>query len=57
MVDFPLAVAEGFRNVPRLWGRKVKEQEEISGWKSGAAVAGKVHFPLHRISSLAEKSA
>ena len=42
MVDVPLALAEGFRNVPRLWGEKVEEQEEINGWKSGAAVAGKV---------------
>ena len=44
MVDMPLAMAEGFRNVPRLWGENVKEQEEITGWKSGATVAGKVSF-------------
>ena len=42
MVDVPLALAEGFRNAPRLWGETVKEQEEINGWKSGTAVAGKV---------------
>ena len=42
MVDVPLAIAEGFRNAPKLWGQSVKEQEEITGWKSGAAVAGKV---------------
>ena len=42
MVDVPLALAEGFRNTPRLWGQTVKEQEEITGWQSGAAVAGKV---------------
>ena len=42
MVDVPLALAEGFRNAPRLWGETVKEQEEIDGWKSGTAVAGKV---------------
>lgn len=42
MVDVPLALAEGFRNVPRLWGENVKEQEKITGWKSGATVAGKV---------------
>ncbi|KAL9617199.1 MAG: hypothetical protein Q9160_008004 [Pyrenula sp. 1 TL-2023] len=41
MVDVPLALAEGFRNVPRLWGEDVKDQEEITGWKSGATVAGK----------------
>ena len=47
-VDLPLAVAEGFRNVPRLWGQTVAEQDEITGWKSGATVAGKVrsdHIP------------
>ena len=42
MVDIPLALAEGFRNTPRLWGEKVKEQRPITGWKSGSAVAGKV---------------
>ena len=41
-VDIPLALADGFRNAPRLWGEKVEEQQEITGWKSGAAVAGKV---------------
>lgn len=44
MVDVPLALAEGFRNVPRLWGENVKDQEAITGWKSGATVAGKVSF-------------
>ena len=42
MVDVPLALAEGFRNAPRLWGDSVKEQEEIDGWKSGGVIAGKV---------------
>ena len=46
MVDVPLALAEGFRNTPRLWGEKVKEQEEITGWRSGATVAGKVRIAL-----------
>ena len=48
MVDLPLAVAEGFRNVPRLWGQTVLERDEVTGWKSGATVAGKVssdHIP------------
>ena len=44
MVDIPLALAEGFRNTPRLWGEKVVEQKPIDGWKSGAAVAGKVRI-------------
>lgn len=47
MVDVPLALAEGFRNVPRLWGEKVEDQEEITGWKSGATVAGKVSLVPH----------
>ena len=42
VVDIPLALAEGFRNTPRLWGQSVKEQQEITGWSSGAVVAGKV---------------
>ena len=46
MVDIPLALAEGFRNTPRLWGQTVEEQEEITGWKSGATVAGKVRIDL-----------
>lgn len=44
MVDIPLALAEGFRNAPRLWGETVKEQKEITGWQSGVAVAGKVRI-------------
>ena len=52
MVDVPLALAEGFRNAPRLWGETVKEQEEITDWKSGTAVAGKVSaIHLLKISS------
>ena len=31
MVDVPFALAEGFRNAPRLWGERVEEQEEIDG--------------------------
>lgn len=42
MVEVPLAMAEGFRNVPRLWGESVAEQEEITGVGSGLKVAGKV---------------
>ncbi|KAL6714655.1 hypothetical protein ACLMJK_008080 [Lecanora helva] len=40
MVDIP-PLAEEFRNVPRLLSQDVSEQREITGWKSGAAVAGK----------------
>ena len=48
MVDVPLALAEGFRNVPRLWGQTISEQDEVTGWKSGATVAGKVRsYHIH----------
>ena len=55
MVDLPLALAEGFRNVPRLWGQTVVEQDEVTGWRSGAAVAGKVrsnHIPQITITDI-----
>ena len=44
MVDVPLALAEGFRNTPRLWGQTVKDHEEVVGWKSGVVVAGKIRI-------------
>lgn len=40
-VDIPLALTEGFRAVPRLYGEKVPEQEPIHDWQSGARVAGR----------------
>ncbi|KAG8532911.1 uncharacterized protein KY384_002789 [Bacidia gigantensis] len=44
VVDIPLALAEGFRNAPKLWGQSVKDHGEITGWQSGVAVAGKVRI-------------
>jgi hypothetical protein len=47
-VDIPLAVTEGLRSVPKLYGEEVKDYGEVKDWKSGALVAGKtfVHaFP------------
>ncbi|THX23914.1 UDP-Glycosyltransferase/glycogen phosphorylase, partial [Aureobasidium pullulans] len=41
VVDWPLAVTEGFRSMPRLWGEEVKEYGKVTDWKSGAVVAGK----------------
>ncbi|KAF4964451.1 hypothetical protein FSARC_7637 [Fusarium sarcochroum] len=41
MLDAPLAVAEGFRNAPRLYGGKVYEPGRIDGFVSGGIVAGK----------------
>lgn len=40
-VDMPLAVAEGMRNAPRLYGGDVYEPGAVKDWKSGGVVAGK----------------
>lgn len=37
----PLAAAEGFRSLPRLWGDEVADYGKVTDWKSGAVVAGK----------------
>lgn len=41
LVDMPLAVSEGLRAVPRLYGDEVKDHGTIHDWKSGASFAGK----------------
>lgn len=41
MVDIPLAVTEGFREIPKLYGEDVRDLGQIKDWKSGAVVAGK----------------
>lgn len=41
LVDIPLATAEGLRNVPALYGDKVRDHGTVTGWKSGAVVGGK----------------
>lgn len=41
IVDLPMAAADGFRNVPKLYGEEVKDREAIRDWKSGGIVAGK----------------
>lgn len=43
MVDIPLATAEGFRAVPRLYGERVRDHGVVRDWKTGAIVGGK-HF-------------
>ncbi len=40
LVDVPVAVTEGFRNTPKLWGEKVPDHAPVTDWKSGVAVAG-----------------
>ncbi|KAH8178470.1 sterol 3-beta-glucosyltransferase UGT80A2 [Sarocladium implicatum] len=44
MLDAPLAVTEGFRNAPRLYGGKVYQPGRIDGVVSGGVVAGKNMF-------------
>lgn len=52
LVSFPLAIAEGLRNTPKLYGDEVKKHEPVTDSKSGVVVAGKVRvqhpapFPL-----------
>jgi hypothetical protein len=41
VVDIPHAAAEGFRQVPRLYGEKPKDYGPIQDWKSGAIFGGK----------------
>lgn len=41
LVDMPLAVSEGLRAVPRLYGDEVKDHGTIHDWKSGATFARK----------------
>lgn len=41
VVDIPHAAAEGFRQVPRLYGDKPKDYGEVRDWKSGALMGGR----------------
>ncbi|KAK4236149.1 sterol 3-beta-glucosyltransferase [Achaetomium macrosporum] len=40
-LDMPLAVSEGLRNAPRLYGGDVYDPGRVTDWKSGGAAAGK----------------
>lgn len=40
-VDIPLAITDGLKNVPRLYGETPRDHGHVTGFKSGAAVAGK----------------
>jgi hypothetical protein len=39
-IDVPMAVADGFRYVPRLYGEEVRDRAPITDWKSGMVVGG-----------------
>ncbi|KAF9874477.1 hypothetical protein CkaCkLH20_08040 [Colletotrichum karsti] len=41
LVDIPLAVTEGLRAVPNLYGDQVKKHDAVEGFRSGVSVAGK----------------
>lgn len=41
LIDMPLAVSEGLRAVPRLYGDEVKNHGVVRDWKSGAVFAGR----------------
>ncbi|KAJ7363785.1 sterol glucosyltransferase [Mycena albidolilacea] len=40
-VDLPMALTEGMRNVPKMYGEEVKDYGHVKDWKSGMLVAGK----------------
>ena len=44
MVDMPLAVTEGIRAIPKLYGDEVGGHEDIVDWKSGLRFAGSVRL-------------
>ncbi|KAG4429362.1 hypothetical protein IFR05_015161 [Cadophora sp. M221] len=41
LVDFPVAMAEGLRRVPALYGEEVRDHGRVEDWRSGGVVAGK----------------
>ncbi|KAF4453375.1 sterol glucosyltransferase [Fusarium albosuccineum] len=41
LVDIPVAVTDGLRAVPNLYGEDVRSRGHITGFRSGAVVAGK----------------
>jgi sterol 3beta-glucosyltransferase len=42
LVDLPLALTEGLRNAPRLYGAEADDYGRAKDWKSGCVVGGKV---------------
>lgn len=41
-VDFSMALAQGFHNLPVLYGQKVRKVEHVKGFCSGLKIGGKV---------------
>jgi hypothetical protein len=46
LLDLPVAMADGFHNMPVLYGDKRMERRAVKDWKSGIAVGGKVSYDL-----------
>jgi hypothetical protein len=42
LVETPMALTEGLRNIPRLYGEKTEKVGPIDGWKCGMKQAGVV---------------
>jgi hypothetical protein len=42
LVSTPLALAEGLRQIPRLYGEEVRDHGKVTDWRSGGVVAAKV---------------
>ncbi|KAH7317209.1 hypothetical protein BKA65DRAFT_570670, partial [Rhexocercosporidium sp. MPI-PUGE-AT-0058] len=53
LVDIPLAITEGTRATPGLYGDQVSDYGQVKGWKSGMAKGGKA-FGLGLVEGLAE---
>jgi hypothetical protein len=42
VIDMPMALADGLRHAPRMYGDKGRDYGQITGIKSGLSMAGKV---------------
>jgi len=42
VIDMPMALADGLRHAPRMYGDKGRDYGPITDWKSGMTMAGKV---------------
>jgi hypothetical protein len=41
-VDFSMAMAQGWHNLPLLYGQKVRRVGQVKGFSSGLKIGGKV---------------
>lgn len=48
LINTPLALAEGLRNMPRLYGEEVQDHDKVKDWQSGGKVAAKVSLRLQQ---------